>query len=148
MGWAAWTGLTEGPSKLHKTSDHLSSHPRMSPAPARLHSALEDCRTSRQPSRCFHAEHWQRLAGSLGLPRRQLQIVQCALDGYDLRAIAAELAISEHTVHTHLNRLYKRTGVKSRRELVARVCWELMSSTNGPDQSHGYALLAPKAVSQ
>jgi DNA-binding NarL/FixJ family response regulator len=42
-------------------------------------------------------------------------------DGFDQEEISRELNISPHTVHTHLDRLYRKLRVKSRCELVVLV---------------------------
>jgi DNA-binding NarL/FixJ family response regulator len=67
---------------------------------------------------------WQAIAGRLNLSPRELQIVRCVFDDRKEKAIAAELAISSHTVHTHLVRLYRKLRVASRIELIVRVMAE------------------------
>jgi DNA-binding NarL/FixJ family response regulator len=61
------------------------------------------------------------IADSLDLSDRQLEIVRCVFDGLDETSISRELDISHHTVHTYLDRLYRKVGVKSRCELVVQV---------------------------
>ncbi len=73
------------------------------------------------PSSHMSTDEWRSIAGILGLPRRQLQIVQCVFDGLDEPSIGQELGLSSHTVHAHLNRLYKKIHVNSRCELIVRV---------------------------
>src|SRR5262245_10012899 len=45
---------------------------------------------------------WNEIAGSLGLTRRELQVVCGIFDDRTELAIAADLGISVHTVHTHI----------------------------------------------
>ncbi len=69
-------------------------------------------------------------AGSLGvkwvdpsgkpLGPRVSQIMDRLLAGDGEKQVAAALGISQHTVHDHVKRLYKRFGVCSRSELLAR----------------------------
>ena len=48
------------------------------------------------------------------------QVVNLALAGRSNQAIAAELFVSVRTVESHLTRSYRKLGVKSRSELLAR----------------------------
>lgn len=54
----------------------------------------------------------------LGLSERERAVVDCLLEGLDNQSIAERLFISVATVKTHLYRIYKKTGVSSRLELV------------------------------
>jgi len=67
---------------------------------------------------------WQTLAEKLQLSERQLQIIQRMFDDSSEARIALDLGISEHTVHTHIERLYRKLGVSSRCELLVRVFGE------------------------
>ncbi len=64
---------------------------------------------------------WQAIAARLHLSPRELQIAQGLLDGLDERSVAERILISEHTVHTYLQRLYRKTGVNSRCEFLIRL---------------------------
>ena len=65
---------------------------------------------------------WKATATSLRLSPREEEIVVCLLELDDDEArIAARLERSNHTVHTHLQRLYKKLGVNTRSQLLARV---------------------------
>jgi len=71
---------------------------------------------------------WHGLACRLKLSPRELQIVRGVFRDKKERAIAAEYGISAHTVHTHLERLYRKLGVSSRVSLIVRICGELVIS--------------------
>ena len=58
----------------------------------------------------FSDSIWRLLAGSLELSQREFQILQAVFDDQKESAIAANLGISSHTVHTHLERLYHKLG--------------------------------------
>ncbi|MHC4696602.1 MAG: helix-turn-helix domain-containing protein [Planctomycetota bacterium] len=89
--------------------------------------ADEDAWIEDPPSCRLTDEEWNTIADSLDLSVRQLQIVQCIFDGYDEPSIGEELGLSSHTVHAHLNRLYKRMSVRSRCELIVHVFLAFLS---------------------
>ena len=60
------------------------------------------------------------LRGSEPLSRRQRQTLELLLSGDAEKQIAARLSISRHTVHVYVKSLYKRFGVSSRGELLAK----------------------------
>jgi ATP/maltotriose-dependent transcriptional regulator MalT len=70
---------------------------------------------------------WETIAKSLRISNRELQIVQGVFDDRKEYAIAHELKISMHTVHTHLERLYRKLGVTSRLGLVLCIVSEYLS---------------------
>lgn len=70
------------------------------------------------PSQSVHSSEWQLIAEKLGLSNRQLQIVKCIFDGLDEASIGKRLRVSSHTIHSHLNRLYRKLNVRSRCELI------------------------------
>jgi DNA-binding NarL/FixJ family response regulator len=70
---------------------------------------------------------WQTIATSLRISARELQIIQEIFDDRKEMAIAAELTISVHTVHTHLERLYRKLGVGSRVGLILCIFAEYFS---------------------
>ena len=71
---------------------------------------------------------WRIIAQSLRISNRELQIIQGIFDDRKEFAIADELKISVHTVHTHLERLYRKLGVSSRVALVLYILSEYISS--------------------
>ncbi len=72
---------------------------------------------------------WIEIASTLGLTKRESQIVQSVFDNLPENEIAKRFRISVHTVHTHLNRLFKKLNVTTRTELVLRVMEQLISLT-------------------
>jgi DNA-binding NarL/FixJ family response regulator len=74
----------------------------------------------------YHA--WRILAKSLHISDRELQIVQEIFDDRKESAIADDLTISVHTVHTHLERLYRKLGVSTRAGLILYILSEYLSS--------------------
>lgn len=66
-------------------------------------------------------EAWRAIADRLHLSPREIEIVDCIVRDEKESAIARQIGISIHTVHTHFERLYHKLGVNSRVELVVRV---------------------------
>ena len=61
------------------------------------------------------------LLEAYGLTRREAEIANLVLRGIATAGIAAQLSISDQTVQQHLKSIFDKTGVGSRRELVAEV---------------------------
>ncbi len=76
-------------------------------------------RTRTQPA--ITDDAWEALKIELVLSPREVQIAQAILQDQKELAIAQKLGISHHTVHTHLERLYRKLRVNSRIELVVRL---------------------------
>lgn len=64
---------------------------------------------------------WTAVGMSLRLSPRELQIVQEVFDDLKEAAIADDLGISAHTVHTHLERLYRKVGARGRTTMAVRI---------------------------
>jgi DNA-binding CsgD family transcriptional regulator len=60
------------------------------------------------------------VAGGDAMAPRMRQTLQHLLTGDSEKQIASKLAISQHTVHVYVKRLYRHYGVSSRGELLAR----------------------------
>lgn len=90
----------------------------------------------------FHRRQWLSLARALRLSVRELEILQGIFDDWIDAAIAAELGISVHTVHTYLQRLYHKLGVTSRCALIVHVVAEhlALEATPGDGKSAGAQL--------
>ncbi len=107
--------------------------PRLDSQSAYLHPCAVDIhRISRRKLRgaSLLSEHaWLEIARTLGITRRELQIVQSVFDNQHEADIAKRFEISPHTVHMHLNRLFKKLTVTSRTELVLRIVEQMITIT-------------------
>ncbi len=56
-----------------------------------------------------------------GLSSREAQIMTLIAEGHSNGEIATELTVAEKTVKNHVNRIYAKLGVGSRRAAIA--CW-------------------------
>ena len=72
---------------------------------------------------------WHEIARTLGITQREMQIVQSVFDNQHETEIAKCFKISPHTVHMHLNRLFKKLNVTSRTELVLRIVEQMVKLT-------------------
>jgi DNA-binding CsgD family transcriptional regulator len=79
-------------------------------------------------------EAWLGLYRSLQLSEREAQVVGLILRDESEAAIATQLGISSHTVHTHLERLYRKLNVTSRCQVVLRLfrAYIERDPSNGP----------------
>jgi DNA-binding CsgD family transcriptional regulator len=66
------------------------------------------------------SETFDRLCRAYALSARERQVVAAVVAGLDTRAIAQRLFISRYTVQDHFKAVFRKTGVSSRRELLAR----------------------------
>jgi DNA-binding CsgD family transcriptional regulator len=64
---------------------------------------------------------WLSIVQSLRLSAREAQIARLLLNDATEGAIAETLSISPHTVHTHLERLYRKLNARSRCQVVIRI---------------------------
>jgi DNA-binding NarL/FixJ family response regulator len=53
-----------------------------------------------------------------GLTPRELEVVQCIVEGCSNKDIAKQFGISEETVKRHLSNIFDKTGVSTRLELA------------------------------
>ena len=94
-------------------------------------------------SAIFTAKAWKEISRSLNLSGRQIQVVCRVFDDLTESAIAADLGISAHTVHTYLDRLHHKLGVVDRVQLVLRITNEFLALTISGTNSLPPALRQP-----
>lgn len=61
------------------------------------------------------------LMAAYGLTEREQDVTRLVLQGLSTTEIAARLSVSAQTVQQHLKRIFDKTGVHSRRELIGKV---------------------------
>lgn len=70
-----------------------------------------------------------------GISPREQQVIGLLLEGLGTADMAHRLSISEHTVRDHLKRLYRKTGTRSRSELMSTLSSARMEPANGGKSS-------------
>ena len=88
------------------------------------HLVCTDCRITRDPKRA-------RLGDSL--TRREMQILRLLWLGFSNKAIAADLFLTVGTVKEYLCSMFRKMGVQSRSEILARRIQEFEKAA---EQSH------------
>ena len=64
--------------------------------------------------------HFNGASKAAKLPRRLRQTLQYLLSGDSEKQVASKMRLSRHTVHNYTKMLYRRYGVNSRGELLAK----------------------------
>ena len=108
----------------------LSKYPKpWAPLPPRRGSSRLTTATSTTRAGRLHAERehflaeedWKQIVAFLALSPWESEVAKLLLTGTNERDVGAELSISAHTVHTHVERLYRKLAIGSRCELIARL---------------------------
>ena len=90
-----------------------------------MEDALRQLALDTQPatkgSLIFSKNEWQVLGRDLKLSPRALQLVRGIFDAQTAEAIADDMSISVHTVHSYRARIYQRFGVCSQKELLVYI---------------------------
>ncbi len=90
-----------------------------------LHGASLVANGSRRTAVIIEPAHPARISPLLmsayGLSEREQEVTRLVLRGDSTAQIADELFVSAHTVQQHLKRVFEKTGVRSRRDLVGKV---------------------------
>jgi DNA-binding NarL/FixJ family response regulator len=85
---------------------------------ANLQSRSADKRDGSPGVRLLRGDEWRRAERALQLSGREVDISRAIFEDLTEAEIAEELGISPHTVHTHVERLYRKLRVGSRTQLV------------------------------
>lgn len=95
---------------------------------------VNGARALAQPSSAlFDASEWAAVRIALALSPRESDIVLGLLGGEVESHIAERLAISVHTVHCHVGRLYRKLGVQSRSDLLISIFRTYLEMSRGVD---------------
>lgn len=87
----------------------------------RSHGESNGGANGRRPSDRIPMHVRDALRRRLMLSPREFQVSLLVVDGFPDKLIARELKCSQHTVDTHLRRIFRKLGIGSRQRLVTRV---------------------------
>lgn len=76
------------------------------------------------------------LVSAYGLTEREQELTRLVLQGHSTAEIAELLTISVHTVQQRLKSIFDKTGVRSRRDLVTNVFFNLLRCSALPAWGH------------
>ena len=81
------------------------------------------------------------IIGAYGLSPREARVTSLVFQGLSTKEIGAEIHLSPYTVQDHLKVIFAKVGVRSRRELVARIFdqyhWPRFGLGGNPPESDG-----------
>ena len=97
-----------------------------------LRQPASDKQTATRYTSIFSKREWDELGCDLKLSARELQLVRGIFDNKTEKAIAYDLSISVHTVHSYLTRIYQRLGVCSREELLVYIFGRYLEQHRSP----------------
>ena len=97
-----------------------------------LRQPASDKQPTARGSSIFPKREWNQLGFELKLSPRALQLVRGIFDDQTEEAIAYDLSISVHTVHSYLARIYQRLGVCSRVELLVYIFGRYLEQHRSP----------------
>lgn len=80
-------------------------------------------------SELFSGEAWAAIARNLELSGREREIVQGVFDDKTEFAIAVDLGISPHTIHTHFERLHRKLHARDRTQILLHIVREFLTLT-------------------
>lgn len=80
-------------------------------------------------------EDWQSIAVLIRLSPRELEIAQLIFANFPQAQIAEHLRISRHTVHTHVDRIYRKLHISSQSELIVCIFKAFVSLTTVKEAS-------------
>jgi DNA-binding CsgD family transcriptional regulator len=84
-----------------------------------LHGTVDDIAVIIEPA--HPSRNAPLILSSLGLTHREAEVALLVLRGAATKAIGTELHLSTYTVKDHLKSIFDKTGVRSRRDLVAQI---------------------------
>ena len=97
-----------------------------------LRQPTSNNQTATSGSSIFSNKEWDELGCDLMLSLRALQLVRGIFDDQTEVAIAYDLSISVHTVHSYLTRIYQRLGVCSREQLLVYIFGRYLERHRSP----------------
>jgi DNA-binding CsgD family transcriptional regulator len=86
-------------------------------------------------SRLLSVQGWEVVGRRMCLSRREVQIAQAMMCDDKESVIGGRLGISPHTVHTYVERLYRKVGVSSRTALVVALAESYLAAVAEPGSS-------------